>query len=289
MKIKILIIGASGMLGSNLLKYFCNTNLYSIACTVRNYKALNKIKFNKSLLKIYKNIDADNKKNFEYIFDEFNPDFVINCIGVIKQNEKSNDLYKIIQLNSLLPHYLAKLAKKYNSRLLHFSTDCVFLGKKGNYKESDLADAQDFYGRSKLLGEVNYSNTITLRTSMIGHEIDGNKSLLEWFLSQNQNIKGYNKAIFSGFPTNEIARIIDKYIVSNIALRGTYHLSSNPISKYDLLLLIKKIYQKDIQIIKDENIKIDRSLNSYSFKKITGFKPKSWNIMIKEMKKFYEK
>lgn len=286
MKTKILIIGATGMLGSNLLKYFYNKNLYSLGCTVRNDSSLNKLKLNKELVKVYNGIDANSEKNFEPVFNEFNPDLVINCIGVIKQHKELNEYYKVIKLNSLLPHYLAKLAKKYNSRFLHFSTDCVFSGEKGNYKESDLADAKDFYGRSKLLGEVDYTNTITIRTSIIGHELIGNRSLISWFLNQNQNISGFNKAIFSGFPTNEIARIIDRYIISNLQLQGMYHLSSNPISKFDLLSLVKKIYEKDILIIKDNSFQIDRSLDSSHFKKIVGFKSKTWDTMISEMKNF---
>jgi dTDP-4-dehydrorhamnose reductase len=284
MKKKILILGANGLLGNSMLKYFCSTNLYSVACTVRDSSLFKKIKVNKNLFKLYENVDANKQENFEAIFEKFTPDIVINCIGIIKQNQELNDQYQVIKLNSLLPHYLAQLSKVYSARFIHFSTDCIFSGNRGNYNESDTPDATDFYGKSKLLGEINHPNMITVRTSIIGHELNGAKSLLEWFLSQNKNIKGFNRFIFTGFPSNEIARIIDKYVIPNSNLNGIYHVSSDPISKFDLLLLVNNVYSKNIKIIPDERIKIDRSLDSSLFRKLTGFKPKSWSVMIREMK-----
>lgn len=220
------------------------------------------------------------------MFYQVRPDVVINCAGVIKHSDEAKDYLKVLLLNTVLPHCLARLSANLNARLIHFSTDCVFTGSKGNYEEIDFPDALDLYGRSKLLGEVNYSNTITLRTSLIGHELNKAKNLVEWFLCQNGEIKGYDKVIFSGLPTLEIAKVIDEYIIPNIKLEGLYHLSSQPISKYKLLLLIKDIYNKNINIVKDDSIKINRSLNPLRFYKATGYVFKPWSIMIKEMRDF---
>ena len=172
------------------------------------------------------------------------------------------------------------------ARLIHMSTDCVFSGSVGMYTESTFPDANDLYGRSKYLGEVDYLNAITLRTSIIGHELSGSKSLVCWFLSQMGSVKGFKKAIFSGLPTIEIAKVIRENVLPNTSLRGTYHLSVDPINKYDLLKLIARQYEKEIDIIPDESYVIDRSLNSERFRLATGFKPKPWPQLIKEMYEF---
>ena len=166
------------------------------------------------------------------------------------------------------------------------STDCVFSGSKGGYLDDETPDAQDLYGLSKRLGEVDYPNAITLRTSIIGHELNGNRSLVDWFLSQKGSVKGFSEAIFSGLPTVEIARIIKDYVIPNKDLRGVYHLSAEPINKYDLLNLIANIYGHKTEIIKDTNFKIDRSLDSSRFQKAVGFKPAPWYEMITTMKNF---
>ena len=187
-----------------------------------------------------------------------------------------------------MPHYLAELVSQQKKvKLIHFSTDCVFLGLKGNYKETDLADTQDIYGRSKLLGELTYPNTLTLRTSIIGHELKTKYSLLNWFLDQNKPVKGYKNAIFSGLTALEIAKILDKFIIPKKNLEGVYHLSGKVISKYDLLSLIKIVYKKNIKINITRNVKINRSLNSKPIQKITGYKPRSWTKIVKEMYEFY--
>jgi dTDP-4-dehydrorhamnose reductase len=282
---KILIIGANGMLGSTLLRYFCAKKKFSVGATVRNTKSL------KNLITVYNyelfnGINVNSRSCLSRVFKEFNPNIVINCVGLVKQLTDTHHPLEAIMLNSFLPHYLVKLSLKYKARFIHFSTDCVFSGKKGNYAESDLPDPLDLYGRSKLLGEINYSNAITLRTSIIGHEIESCRSLLNWFLSQSKNIQGYKKVIFSGLPTYEIARIIHDYILPNRFLNGLYHVSGDPINKYDLLLLVKNTYGKNINIIPNNKIMINRSLDSSRFRKATGFSPKSWNLLIREMKAF---
>lgn len=285
MKYKVLIIGANGMVGNTFLKYFSSNRKYSVAGTVRNKNSLSKLP-NKNSYNLYEGIDAENFRNFLPIFKKFNPDVVINCIGSIKQKNDTYSYSQFINLNSLLPHCLAELSKKFKFRFIHLSTDCVFSGQNGNYKETDFPDALDLYGRSKLLGEINYLNALTLRTSVIGHELNSFKSLLNWFLSQEKSVEGYKKAFFSGFTSYEYARIISEFVLPNDKLKGVFHISSEPISKYDLLKLIKKIYRKDIDIEPENKISINRTLDSSKFRQYTGFKPKSWELMIKEMKKF---
>ncbi len=284
-KYVILILGASGMLGNAIYRYLIKNKVFKVYGTIRSESFL---RFFPSNLKenLFTNIDINYLNDLEKLVNDLDPNLIINCIGIIKQKEKIIKLADYIYLNSLIPHKLAELAFKVNAKLLHFSTDCVFSGKKGFYKETDFADADDIYGRSKFIGELNYPNTITLRTSIIGHELNSSLSLIDWFLSQEHSIKGYNKAIFSGLPTVEIARIIENYIIPANDLYGLYHLSAEPISKYSLLNIVSKIYKKNIIIEKDEEFIVDKSLNSSKFRKETTFFPKQWDQLIKEMKDF---
>jgi dTDP-4-dehydrorhamnose reductase len=283
--IKILILGSTGLLGSTLLKYFSKKNNFKCYGAIRKKSDAVKLKYIKGI-KLYK-VDYKKKYSIIKVFNQINPNIIINCIGITKQLVHKNKISEIIWVNSFLPHFLAQIVSSQKKiRLIHFSTDCVFSGTKGNYKETDLPDAQDIYGRSKLLGEISYSNTLTLRTSIIGHELQTKYSLLNWFLDQNKFVEGYKNAFFSGLTTLEIAKVLDRFIIPNNKLEGLYHFSGKKISKYNLLNLIKKIYKKDIKININRNIKINRSLNSNSLKIITGYKPKSWNKIIKEMFEF---
>lgn len=170
--------------------------------------------------------------------------------------------------------------------MIHVSTDCVFSGAKGNYSESDPSDAEDLYGKSKYLGEIiDRVHVCTLRTSIIGHELGRSVALLEWFLSQTNMVSGYNKVIFSGLPTVEIAKIIGDIILPDDTLHGLFNISSEPISKYDLLNIIKNVYKKNIHINMDNTIFCDRSLNSTKFQTRTGYRPPDWNILIQTMYK----
>ena len=278
---KILIFGANGMLGSELVSFFSKKKNLKIYCTVRNKNSIKKLKFYKTC-KIYDKIDATNKILVNNLIKKIKPNQVINCIGIVKQNLKNKSYQDLFKINSILPRYLSYLSEKYNFRLIHFSTDCVFSGKKGNYNENHFPDANDDYGISKYLGEELSPKNLIIRTSIIGHEYGSKKSLLEWFLKKKK-IFGFKKAIFSGFTTYEIAKILYKYILKNNKISGILHISSKPISKYDLLSIIKKVYKKKIKIISDEKVIVDRSLSSDKFKNITKFKPKSWEKMIKEM------
>jgi len=220
------------------------------------------------------------------LFDSVKPDFVVNCVGIVKQLPQSNDPLAVLPINSLLPHRLARLCEIVGARLVHLSSDCVFSGKKGSYLESGVPDATDLYGRSKLLGEVDYPHAITLRTSLIGHELQGARGLVNWFLTQEGSVRGFTKAIFSGLPTVEIARVIEEHVLPHPELHGVYHLSADPISKYDLLSTVKDVYGKQIEIIPDDSLAIDRSLDSTRFQEATGFVSKPWYELVQAMHDF---
>jgi len=220
------------------------------------------------------------------VFSKVQPDVVINAVGLVKQLAAGCDPLRTLPINTLFPHRLARLCSLVGARLVHISTDCVFSGVKGMYTEADTPDASDLYGRSKLLGEVDYPHAVTLRTSMIGHELSGARSLVGWFLSQGAQVKGYRRAIFSGLPTVEIARVIRDYVLPHPELQGVYHLSADPISKYDLLKMVARVYGKSIEIVPDDTLVIDRSLDSSRFRVAAGYVPKSWDEMIVAMHEF---
>jgi dTDP-4-dehydrorhamnose reductase len=232
-------------------------------------------------------IDVENYDSLTSAFAMIKPDVVINCIGLIKQRAEAEDPLQALGINALLPHRLARLCQLANARLVQISTDCVFSGRKGNYLESDEADAQDLYGRSKLLGEVDYPHAITIRTSIIGHELSGAFGLVGWFLSQRGNVKGYTRAIFSGLPTCELARVIRDHVLPRPELHGLYHVSAAPVSKYDLLRLVNQEYRKGLRIDPDEQLKIDRSLNSSRFQEATGYVAPEWPLLIAQMRNFH--
>jgi dTDP-4-dehydrorhamnose reductase len=285
MKNKILILGASGMLGSTLLKYFSSNLMYEVYGTLRFQGSVKS--FDQELQnKLIVGVDVEKTEGLLALFNNIRPTIVINCVGIVKQLKEAEDALIAIPINSLLPHILARLCESIGSRLIHFSTDCVFSGLRGMYTEEDFPDCNDLYGRSKYLGESTAFNTITLRTSIIGHELNGNRSLVNWFLSQEDQVTGFKNAVFSGLPTVEVARIIQDFVIPNKSLSGLYHISADPINKFDLLRLVADQYKKEIKIIPDDNYKIDRSLDSSRFKNVTGFKASSWNDMIKIMYQF---
>lgn len=282
---KILVLGASGMLGSAIMRLLSGDESVELIGTVRDSRAMAALPLSLHRY-IQKNVDVEDFDSVIRVFDMAMPDIVINCVGIIKQLSSSYDPLVSIPINSLLPHRLAKLCISKNIRLIHLSTDCVFSGSHGGYIEGDFPDANDLYGRSKYLGEVDYPGCVTLRTSIIGHELHSTNSLIDWFLSQSTAVKGYTNAIFSGLPTNEMAMVIRDYVIPNTNLSGLYHVSVDPISKYDLLELVRDTYGKKIEIVPDDIVRIDRSLNSKKFSEVTGFKPKPWPLLVKEMYEF---
>jgi dTDP-4-dehydrorhamnose reductase len=279
----ILVLGANGMLGNAQLRWFAKDPSFKVFGTVRNSSHIKILKKQSPDAILVGGVDLENTDSLLRCINKSKPDVIINCAGIVKQHEDTNDPLSAIPINSLLPHRLAQLAKLSHARLIHFSTDCVFSGARGNYVETDTPDGHDMYARTKHLGEVAYPNSITLRTSLIGHEINSAHSLVDWFLSQKSHVRGYKNAIFSGLPTIEIARVIDEYIIPNSSLSGIYHLSADPISKFDLLTKVAKVYKKDIIIEPDGDLVIDRSLDSSEFRQQTGFEPDSWDEMITKM------
>lgn len=285
-KAHVLVLGATGMLGSTLFRTFSKDSSFVTFGTLREEGDSRHfpIELRDAIIpKVYLEGEASLLRALSIA----KPDVVINCIGIIKQLPAANDNLESLAINSTLPHRLAKYCDAIGARLIHFSTDCVFSGRQGLYKEDDFPDAYDLYGRTKFLGEVSYENSTTIRTSIIGHELSRSKSLIDWFLSQSGEVKGFTKAVFSGLPTIEVARVIKQYVIPNTKLRGLYHLSVDPISKYDLLHLVASTYGKKIHIIADDKVIIDRSLNSDRFRAATGFKPKPWPELIKDMHEEY--
>ncbi len=283
---RILVLGATGMMGSSVLRLLSETSDFIVFGSVRTPLSANLLpkQFHTILLK---DIDVENSDSLVRVFESVRPNIVINCIGLIKQNSLAKNVLSTIPINTLLPHRLAQLCAMSSARLIHLSTDCVFSGSKGMYTEDDVPDAIDLYGRSKLLGEVDYPHAITLRTSVIGHELEGTRSLISWFLSQQGTVSGYTKAIFSGLPSVEIARLIRDHVIPRGDLHGLYHVSSEPINKFELLNLVAKSYGKKIVIHPDSQLIIDRSLDSTRFRTATGFIPKSWPDLVQSMRDFH--
>lgn len=285
---KLLVLGSSGLLGNTITKYFFEKSSYETYGSLRNFSVLPHFKeaFHDRFIKLS---DILKSNDLEIAIKRLRPEIIINCIGIDNKN-KSNSIElinKYIQINSFFPHKLYEICSELGIKLIHLSTDCVFSGSTGFYCEKDNPDPIDFYGRSKLLGELNHQNNcITIRKSVIGHELQSKKGLLEWFLNQRNKVEGYKKAIFSGITVYELAKIIDKFIIPMNELNGILHVSGMPISKYDLLKIIADVYQKSIQIIPNELENIDRSLNGSNFNKLSGYKNKTWLLLIKEMFEF---
>lgn len=284
-EITVLIVGASGMLGNTVMRLFANSPGYRVWGSARSGSFLRYMP--KELHeRVVTGIDADNPDNLHRLFDDTHPDVVINCIGLVKQLAEAEDPLSAIPINAILPHRMAHLCKLIGARLVHVSTDCVFSGSKGDYREADHPDASDLYGQSKLLGEVDYPHAVTLRTSIIGHELNSARSLINWFLLQNGEIQGYTKAVFSGLPAVEFARVVRDFVMPNRELQGLYHLSAEPISKFDLLTLVGQVYCKSTTLIPVDLPVIDRSLDSTKFREATGYIPPDWPSLIRSMHQF---
>ena len=284
-KIKVLVLGATGMLGNAVLRLFAQSAGYEVVGSARSTSALRLLPADLSDRVICSG-DVEHIDSLISLFSKVQPAVVINCIGFVKQLAEAEDPLVAITINSLLPHRLARLCGAAGARLVHMSTDCIFSGAKGMYTEADMSDAKDLYGRSKYLGEVNYPHAITLRTSIIGHELNGGHSLVGWFLAQQGSVKGFRRAIFSGLPTVELARVIRDHVIPHPELHGVHHVSAAPINKFDLLTLISNVYGKKIDIATDEKFIIDRSLDSTRFREATGYQPQPWPELVRRMCEF---
>jgi dTDP-4-dehydrorhamnose reductase len=281
----VLVLGATGMLGNAVLRYFAQREGFDARGSARGVGSVRALPA-AVRDRVVCGVDVENPDSLARLFADVRPQTVINCIGLVKQLAEADDPLQAIPINALLPHRLARLCGLVGARLVHVSTDCVFDGRCGPYKEDDPADAQDLYGRSKHLGEVDYPHAITLRTSIIGHELGSAHGLVGWFLSQPNPVRGFTRAVFSGLPTVELARVICQHVMPHPELHGLYHVSAAPINKYDLLRLVAQAYGKDTPITPDDKLVIDRSLDSSRFCAATGYAPPGWPDLVKTMKHF---
>lgn len=271
------------MLGNAVYRFFSANANYVTYGTSRSAHLMRELPL-ALCQNIIQGINVENGSGVTELLARLQPEVVINCVGLVKQLAAANDAVAAIKINALLPHQLARYCQQIGARLIHVSTDCVFSGAKGMYVEQDLPDAQDLYGRSKLLGEVDYDNAITLRTSIIGHEVNSRHGLVDWFLSQKGQVNGYQKAVFSGLPTVELARVIMNFVIPHPELHGTYHVAASPINKYELLKLVANAYKSAVMVIPNEDVVINRSLDSSRFNAATGYQPPAWPQLIDFMR-----
>jgi len=280
--LRLLILGGSGMLGHQLWRglHAQHDTWVTLRRPVADFEVHNLFDEAKAIQ--FDDITDDTP--LERALGQAKPEAVINCVGLIKQRDEASDEALTLRVNAEFPHRLAKRCGEAGARLIHFSTDCIFAGTKGNYTESDPSDAADLYGQSKHQGEVADAHSVTLRTSVIGHELATNLALLDWFLSQRgQAIKGFTKAIYSGFTTLEMARIVDRILTQHPALSGVWHVASEPISKFGLLELCREKLGWEGVIEPNDEFVCDRSLNADRFNQATGYSPPSWEAMISEL------
>ncbi|MGH9948757.1 MAG: dTDP-4-dehydrorhamnose reductase family protein [Pyrinomonadaceae bacterium] len=279
---KILILGGNGMLGHKLVQTFEKS--FEAWTTVRStYDKVSAFEiFGKD--RTIERVDASDFASVAGAIKLAKPDVVVNSIGIVKQKAASKNIEEMLSVNSIFPHKLALLGKQNGFRLITISTDCVFSGSKGNYSENDVADALDLYGQSKRWGEIDEPNCLTIRTSIIGRELLTNHGLVEWMISQKgKSVNGYAKAIFSGFPTTCFADIIVDIVENHQSLSGVYHVSSEPISKFELLNIINDTFKLGVEVKPFSDFEIDRSLDSTGFRNATGFSSQSWSKMIEKM------
>jgi dTDP-4-dehydrorhamnose reductase len=280
---RVLVIGGSGMLGHKVFQVLASQAHLEAFVTVRSAAALPPELRHLAENRLRTGVDAENFDTMVRALAAVEPEVVINCIGVIKQLPEAHDALTCLSLNAQLPHRLSLLCRAAGARLIHVSTDCVFEGDRGGYIEEDRADANDLYGRTKYLGEVTYPHCVTLRTSIIGHELRGHHGLVDWFLRAGSLVKGYRQAFFSGLPTVELSRVIADQVIPRPDISGLVHVSADRISKYDLLCLIRERYDIVTEIQPTDDVRIDRSLRSQRFGNATGYQAPGWRELIARM------
>jgi len=278
---RILILGGDGMLGHQLLARLGAR--HEAKATLRQDAAAYAAWPMFDARSAYFGVDVREDARLAEVFADFRPEAVVNAVGIIKQRRDADEAILSIEVNALLPHRLALLCGRARARLIQLSTDCVFSGERGRYREDDLADARDLYGLSKRLGEVTGPGCLTLRTSIIGPELSRKTGLLEWFLAQRGTVNGYTGAIFSGFTTLEMARIIERLLESQPALEGLYHVASRPISKFDLLGAFRDALGLATKIVPYSEFRCDRSLDGSRFAAASGYVAPEWPQMVAEL------
>ncbi len=274
---RILILGANGMFAKELIRSLKDSD-FSIYGSSRSQE----VPLENEYFKPINKVNVLNIESVKHAIEKVKPECVLNLVGITKY--KKSSMEDFVQVNSLAPHQIAGICEKKSIRFIQISTDCVFLGDRGNYLDEDKPDAIDLYGRTKGLGEISYlKNTLTVRTSFIGHNEFSKDGLLEWFLEQKGSCSGYTTALYSGLTTVELSNVFKNYILNNPSLNGIFNVSGPKLSKYDLLKQISKIYKKEIKISESSDWVIDRSLDSKKFEKATGYHPPAWDSMIEEM------
>ncbi len=282
---KILVLGGEGMLGHKMLQTL-SAHFPGTKCTILGslrdpfYRSI-------PLFTEDNAIERTNVMNLEPLrrtLAEEEPSYIVNCVGIVKQRDEARLAIPSLTINALLPHLLAEWAAEWGGRLIHFSTDCVFSGRKGGYSEDDPADAGDLYGLTKYLGEEAGEHALTLRTSIIGRELTHFQSLLEWFRAQTgKTVKGYRRVIYSGVTTNHLAEQVFQIVTRHPGLSGLYHLTAPAISKYDLLCRLREAYRLDVEIVPDDGAVSDRSLRGERFRRATGFPEPQWDDLIAQL------
>lgn len=281
---RVLITGADGMIGHAVWRYFDRLSDHETFASVRTDR--HRAAFADSADRLIRAGDLDDADNVGKLFDTARPDMVINCAGLTKHADDGDDPLKVIRANCILPHQLAIASGTRNARMIHVSTDCVYLGTKGNYGEADAPDADDLYGRSKVLGEItDQPHVLTIRTSTIGYELASQRGLLEWFLAQSGRCRGFSRAIFSGVTSLALGRILDQHVLGAPELTGLLHIAGPAIDKYSLLGLFREHFGLSIEIDRDDVFTIDRSLDASRFAALTGYVAPSWDDMLSELVK----
>ena len=281
--IQILVLGGMGMLGHKIVQRL-RQRFPGTYCTIRGSASAGVERRWFPSGSVLEHFDATDFGSLESVLLAKRPRVLVNCIGIVKQRTAAEEASACVTINSLLPHKLAQICAQWGGRLIHFSTDCVFSGSRGGYREEDAADAEDLYGRTKSLGEVAGERTLTLRTSIISRELRHFTSLLEWFLSQNRGrVKGYKRAIYSGVTTNWLAEVVGNLIDSHPDLSGLYQVAGPAISKFELLCLLRDAYNLDIEILPDDEVWCDRSLVGDKFACATGYVCPPWRDLAAQL------
>jgi dTDP-4-dehydrorhamnose reductase len=280
---KVLILGVTGMLGHTLLRELAERPELIVRGTARDAASVARHFPGALADTVVAGVEATDFEGVRGQIRRFAPDVVINCIGVIKQDPRVQDPVATITVNSLFPHRLSRECAEAGARLIHVSTDCVFSGENGRYTEASAADPGDLYGRSKLLGEVT-APALVLRTSIIGHELTGHRSLVDWFLASAGTVRGFTRAIYSGITTFEFARLLAEVVIPRPELTGLVHVAADPITKHDLLCLIAEEYDWPGEIVPDDQFSCDRSMTAARLLGLTGYRPPDWPTMVLEMR-----
>jgi dTDP-4-dehydrorhamnose reductase len=282
---EILVLGGTGMLGHKMFQQL-RKRFPETYCTIRGSirdPALEHIELFQAG-NVCEQVDAADYASLQRLLREQKPKVIVNCVGVVKQRKEAQEALPSILINALLPHQLAETCNAWGGRLIHISTDCVFDGKRGSYRETDSTDAEDLYGRSKAMGETVAENAVALRTSIIGRELFHFQSLLEWFLAQDHaRVRGYQRAKYSGTTTGQLAAVVGDIINDYPRLTGLYQVTGPAVSKYELLSLLRDAYTMDVEIISDNEFVCDRSMNGEKFRAATGYMSPGWPELAEEL------